>query len=358
MSVPPQSRPRVQRDANQPVPCARTSGFPARLLRYFFSYGLAGACLYWVFHDLNFRELFQSFAPVKWWLIAPAVLFDLLVYVIAGWEWQILLRPVAGVSVRQTTQAVFAGRFANDILPVHVGYVVRLYLVSRWTRKPVACIVPSLLVERLFDGLWLALGIGLAAMFFPLPGRIAGVAKVWAAIIGFGVVIGTVIVLRKRGDLDQKLFHWNWLQKLSAFGGLVAEEIRAIGRSHVVVAALALSFLKFVVQGLAFVFVLWAYGFRLPIEIQIVVFLIAYVGISMPSMPASVGVFQLFCVAALQLFQVPKPAATGFALLAFVALTLPLSIAGCVALAQSGLTLHQVRSEAKGWRLDAQRPLE
>ncbi|MGN6553296.1 MAG: lysylphosphatidylglycerol synthase transmembrane domain-containing protein [Verrucomicrobiota bacterium] len=337
------------------MPCARTPGVPTRLLRYVFSYGLTGACLYWVFHDLKLPELFQSFTDVKWWLIAPAIIFDLLVYVIAGWEWQILLRPVARLFVRQTTQAVFAGRFANDVLPVHVGYVVRLYLASRWARKPVACIVPSLLVERLFDGLWLALGIGLTAIFFPLPGRIAGVAKVWAAIIGIGVVIGAVIVLRKgRGGSNQEFFRRKWLQKLFAFGGLVAEEIRAIGRSHLVVAALALSLLKFVVQGMAFLFVLWAYGFQLPIEIQIVVFLIAYVGISMPSTPASVGVFQLFCVAALQLFQVPKPAATGFALLAFVVLTLPLSIAGCMALAQSGLTLHQVRSEAKQWRLDDQ----
>ena len=78
------------------------------------------------------------------------------------------------------------------------------------------------------------------------------------------------------------------------------------------------------------------------------VFLIAYVGLSMPSTPASVGVFQLFCIAGLEMFHVSKPVAAGFGFLAFVVMTVPLVIAGFIALAQSGFTLRQVRSEA-GW---------
>jgi hypothetical protein len=42
---------------------------------------------------------------------------------------------------------------------------------------------------------------------------------------------------------------------------------------------------------------------------------------------------------------VPKPVASAFALLAFVVLTVPLSIAGFVALAKSGFTFTQLRRD-------------
>jgi hypothetical protein len=141
-----------------------------------------------------------------------------------------------------------------------------------------------------------------------------------------------------------------WLRKFQGFGGRVLREVREIGRSWRGLAAFGLSFVKFAVQALAFLCLLWAYGFRFPFFVQVAVFLIAYVGISMPSTPASIGVFQVFCIAGLEMVHVPKPVAAGFALLAFVVLTLPLSVAGFFAMAQSGLTLRQIRTEAREWK--------
>ncbi|MGZ4975276.1 MAG: lysylphosphatidylglycerol synthase transmembrane domain-containing protein [Limisphaerales bacterium] len=327
--------------------------WPKAMVRWFVSYGIAAACLYWVFHDISLRELLQPLYEVHWWMIALAVVLDLLVYVCGAWVWQLLLRPVGKVSIARATQAVFAGRFANDILPVHVGYVVRVFLMSRWLQTKFTSVVPSLLVERLLDGIWLALGIGIAAIFFPLPAKISEVAELWAGIIVFGLLVGAWIVFRKRGTAEQKshgLGRSKWVQKLRQSSAHMLEEVRTIGRSHVLVVALAVSLLKFVVQCLAFLVVLWAYGFHFPIEVQVAIFVLAYVGMSIPSTPASVGVFQVFCIAGLEVFHVAKPVATAFSLLAFVVLTLPLSIAGFIALGQSGITLKQIRVEANAWR--------
>ncbi len=323
------------------------------LVRWVVSYGIAAVCLYWVFHDIHLGELLEPLHEVRWWMIVPAVVLDLLVYVCGAWVWQLLLRPVGKVSIARATQAVFAGRFANDVLPVHVGYVVRVFLMSRWLQTKFTSVVPSLLVERLLDGIWLALGIGIAAIFFPLPANISRVAEIWAGIIVFGLIIGGWIVFRKRRTSKQTshgLDRSTWVQKLRESSVHMLEEVRTIGRSHVLVAALAVSLLKFVVQCFAFLVVLWAYGFQFPIEVQLAIFIVAYVGMSIPSTPASVGVFQVFCIAGLEVFHVAKPVATGFSLLAFVVLTLPLSIAGFIALGQSGVTLKQIRGEANSWR--------
>jgi uncharacterized protein (TIRG00374 family) len=324
---------------------------PGRWLRVLVSYGIAAGCLYWVFHDLNVHEMVVSLERVRWAWLVPSVLLDLLVYVCAGWEWQILLRPVGHLSVLRTTQAVFAGRFANDVLPFHIGYVLRVYLVSRWLDKRLALIVPSLLLERLFDSFWLALGIGSMAAFVQLPGEVAGMVKLWIAIVGFGIVVLAAMLLSKgkRAPASRAgLFRWKWARKVRDIAGELIGEIRTVGRSWVLPAGFAVSFLKFAAQGLAFLLILWAYGLYLPIWTQLAVFMIAYVGISVPSTPASVGVFQVFCVSGLRLFGIAKPTAVGFSILAFLVLTLPLTVAGFIAFGQSGVSMGQVKKGLSG----------
>jgi uncharacterized protein (TIRG00374 family) len=310
------------------------------IVRFVLSYAIAAACLYWVFHDVSLRDLIQSLGKVRWWMIVPSIVLSLAVYVFAAWTWQLLLRPIGHVSLARATQAVFAGRFANDVLPVHVGYIVRIFLMSRWLKTRFTSVVPSLLVERLLDGIWLALGIGITAACFPLPSGISHIAKVWAGIIAFGLIAGAWIVFRTN---NASATQWKWVVAIDH----LLEQVRVIGRSRLIVAGLAISLLKLMAQCLAFLFVLWAYGFDFPIGVQLAIFVIAYVGMSIPSTPASVGVFQLFCIAGLEMFHVAKPIATGFSLLAFVVLTIPLTIAGFIALGQSGVTLSQVRREAK-----------
>jgi uncharacterized protein (TIRG00374 family) len=328
-----------------------------RWARIILSYGVGAACLFWVFHGIDFAEVLRSIRETHWLLLLPAIILNLLVYLCAGWEWQILLRPTAMLSVLRATQAVFAGRFANDVLPVHIGYVVRLYLVSRWTQTKVASILPSLLIERLFDGLWLTIGIGLTALVFPVPGKITRAAEIWGGLILFGVVALAVIVLRRwhpPAVPDRLGRSWKWLRKGRDLLAHVLDQVRAVSQSWFFLAALAISVLKLVVQALAFLLLLWAYGFHLPFVDQLAAFLIAYVGMAIPSTPASVGVFQFFCVTGLELFGVPKPVAIGFSLLAFVVLTVPLSVAGFLALSQSGVGLRQVRNEfAQGKMLEA-----
>src|ERR1051326_8374495 len=87
------------------------------------SYAIAAACLYWAFRGIRFSELLHSLVSINWWWVPLAVMLDLLIYVCASWEWQLLLRSVGRVSFRKAMQAIFASRFANDVLPVRAGYV-------------------------------------------------------------------------------------------------------------------------------------------------------------------------------------------------------------------------------------------
>ncbi|HTL56671.1 MAG TPA: lysylphosphatidylglycerol synthase transmembrane domain-containing protein [Candidatus Limnocylindrales bacterium] len=326
-----------------------------RALGVLLSYGIGIGCLYWILHDIRFSDLVQSLRTVSWWWILPAMALDLLVYVCAAWEWQLLLSPVGHLTLGQTAKALFAGRFANDVLPVHAGYVVRIYLAARWLGSGIAAVIPSLLIERLFDGLWLAIGIGFVVLFFPLPQQLARTGEVLGGVILSGGVVVSWMVLRRkhdRGDEQPRspMLHWKPVRQLQFLFENLENGIRSIGQSGLIVIALGLSILKLILQALAFLAVIQAYGFGFSLWVNLTVFLITYIGISLPSTPASMGVFQLFCVEGLRFFGVPKPAATACALVAYVVLTAPLAIAGFIAVAQSGLTLRQVRREVAEWR--------
>jgi glycosyltransferase 2 family protein len=318
------------------------------------SYGVGVGCLYWVFHGIPFRALLKSMARIQWWYIPPAALLELLVYFCAGWEWQLLLQPAGRLSVWRSTQTLFAGRFANDVLPVHAGYVLRVYLSATWTGSSVAGVLPSLLMERLFDSLWLALSIGATVLLFPLPADLAHSGEA----LGGAIVLGTAAVLwlslRRPPPKPEGHAHrrWRWkpLRKLRRFWLKLERGVRGIARSYLLPSALGLSGLKLVLTGLGFFLLLWSYRLHFSFVVSLTIFLLAYVGISMPSTPASVGVFQLFCVEGLRFFGVSKTVALGFALVAFVVWTAPLSIGGFIALAQSGLTWRQLRRQIQDWR--------
>lgn len=318
------------------------------------SYGIAAAGLFWALHDIRFADWLRSVSQMNWrWAIVAAAL-QLLAYVVVAWEWQLLLRPVGVVSLRRLTQSVFAGRFANDVLPVQLGYFVRIFLVERWLRTGFASLIPSLLVERLWDGLWLAIGICSMAFLVPLSPELLRARNILAMVVGTGIAMVAVIIFRQRGksgtSLNKTFFRWKWLHKFVDSIQRMSEGVHQIGTSHLLPAVLSLAFLKLFIQALSFYAMLWAYGFRFPFWIGLAVFLIAYLGICVPSTPASAGVFQVCSIAGLQTFGIHKTDAAGFSLVAFVVLTVPLAIAGFFAFAQSGMTLRGLRKDARDWK--------
>lgn len=311
-------------------------------------YGLALACLVWVFHDFDFGDLLRRVAAMNPWWVAAAVLCDVLSYVCQGARWRLLLRPLGRISVLRSTQAVYAGLFVNEVLPMKLGELVRALLVSRWMSARLGSVAASILVERLCDGVWLAAGVVLAALFLPLPRGLVRAGDVF----GVGILVAlllfallSVTARRDAPDTDRPASFTPWGRLSRAARALVrrlALELRVIGHSRGAVWAFALSSALLVLQGLSFWMVMRAYGLRLPLAAGAVVFLIVHLGTALPNAPANVGTYQFFAVLGLTVLGVDKTTAAGFSLVVFAVLTVPLWAIGFWALGRSGLTLLDV----------------
>lgn len=331
---------------SQPLHNGRREG---RWLRTALGYVLAGLCLIWVFHDIHPGRLLDHVATIRWGWIGLAVVFDIFSYVCQAWRWQLLLRPLGRLSTLDATEAIYVGLFTNEILPLRFGEFVRAYMVARRTTASFLSVVPSMAVERLFDGVWLAIGIGLSAMFVPLPhdlieaGDILGITMLAAA----SIFLLLVLRQRRSSPTVHREPRWKIMRSVASGGNQMVEGLRSIGFSRWFFLSFAVSFCLLFFQALAFWLVMSGYGLRLSFWAGAAVLLIVHLGTAIPNAPANVGTYQFFTVVGLTLFGVDKTLASGFSVVVFVILTLPLWVLGFWALTRSGMRLASLRDEIR-----------
>ncbi|MDP2999455.1 MAG: lysylphosphatidylglycerol synthase transmembrane domain-containing protein, partial [Bryobacterales bacterium] len=98
-----------------------TAASPTRRWQGWLGYLVGAVCLVWVLHDIQPAELARDWKTIQWGWIWLAVAFDILSYLSQGWRWELLLRPLGRISVLKTTQAIYAGLFTNEVLPLRFG---------------------------------------------------------------------------------------------------------------------------------------------------------------------------------------------------------------------------------------------
>lgn len=313
-------------------------------------YLVAAAGLVWVFHDVHWARFLKSVSGLDWFWVALGVVADVASYVFQAVRWRLLLKPLGDLSLLRTTQAVYAGLFLNEVAPFHLGEIARAYPVSRWLSTSLVSVVPSMALERLFDGLWLAAGLGLTAMFVPLPRDLIDAGDIFGlSIIALTVGLFYLLVRKSRQPQPERpgrprpaVIRW--------VGGIlrrIEDGLRTIGLSWISASAFLVSFLVVVLQAFAFWFVMLAYGLKLSFWVGGAVFLIVRFGSVIPGAPGNLGLYQVFTVLGLSLFDVDKTAAAGFSIVVFVLLSAPLWGLGALALGGTGLSLGSLKAKLR-----------
>ena len=315
-----------------------------RRLRTLAGYLLAAAGLIWVFHDVEPGPMLRAVRDLRWTWVGFAIAIDILTYMTQGLRWRLLLKPIGELRWLDAVRAIYAGLFASEVLPMRPGEVLRAFLVSKQLNTPVSTVFPSIMVERLFDGVWLAIGIGVVAMLMPLP----------ADLLHAGDVLGVLILVAAGWFLYEvlRLHDDRGAAPVTSAAPPVGRverfrrHFRQIGRRPETYVAFGVSPVLLLGQILAFWLVAIAYPpLHLAFWAAAATLIVIHLGTAIPNAPANVGTYQFFCVVALTLFGVDKTIATGFSVVVFVALTLPLWLLGSLALGQSGATLAGVRAQ-------------
>src|SRR3974377_1628922 len=128
-------------------------------------YSISAICLILVLRGAPLRGLWPNVRSLDWRWVLIAIGADLAVYISHGWRWKTLLAPIAGLRLWRTVQAIYIGLFANEVLPLRVGELIRCYLLAHWNNLRISLIFASAGVERILDGLFMLLTFFLTAAF-------------------------------------------------------------------------------------------------------------------------------------------------------------------------------------------------
>ena len=285
-------------------------------------------------------------------------------------RWRLLLRPVATCRSAPAFSATAIGFAATSVLPLRLGEVVRPALLARRVGFGVSPALSSVVLERLFDMLFVILLLPRAVAASTRCRPTCGGAALAARRRG-GRAASCVLLLvqRNRARAERLLDARAARGCRPRVGAGVAAARRRRSSTRSVRSSrrassrgvLGYSALLWAANALPFLFALLALGIDVPLvpaSLASIVIVAAFV--FLPQAPGFVGTWQAGCVLALELFGVPKDLAVGYSLLTWIVQMVVNVGLGGVFVAREDLSLRQLvrdgRRRPAGRRRDGREP--
>jgi len=311
-----------------------------RLIKILLGIAISVALLVWAFWKVDVRAVAARLADTHWGWLAVSIACCLASLWARAVRWRYLFPRT--VHPTHLFNAVMIGYMGNNLLPLRAGEVLRVYVVTR-RGQPLWTTVTTLVVERALDGL--AIGIVLAFVFLrvPTPREFA-----WAAETFVGVVLAMVVVLIAvtaapltcRTVVRSLSYRWPAIQRrLLGIFDAMSDGLQGLRRPAQFVPTALWSVVIWVLVILSVWTAFRAARLELPVTAALCVLAFIGLGVSLPSSPGFIGVFQAAAVLALTIFGVDRTDALGFSLLLHASQFIPVTVWGLLLLVVEHVSL-------------------
>jgi glycosyltransferase 2 family protein len=322
---------------------------PRRLVKALLGLTVSASLLVYLFWTTDVAAVAARLRDTHWgWLVASVGL----AYASLGARarrWFYLFPP--GSRPSHLFNAVMILYMGNNLLPLRAGEVLRVFAVAR-RGQPVWTIVATVVVERVLDGLAICLMLAGAFLARPLPAevRAAGLAFLVAVLLLVGLVALVAVTPEAGRSLVRTAFTWLGVVRSPgnprAGGRLARLEDRVLpivdtlhqglesvrGPASAVPIALW-SAAVWVALALSIWSAMWAAQLALPLSAAFTLIALLGLGVTLPSSPGFVGVFQAAAVVALALYGVSRTDALSFSLLLHASQFIPVTVHGLIVMA-------------------------
>lgn len=295
----------------------------------------------WVLSGANLTQIWSEVQHMHWRWVSFAVLCDITVYLLHGLRWRLMLRPIEKVSFAQCVEAIYVGLFANEVLPLRAGELIRCFLLSKTSEIPLSVTFASALIERIFDGIWL-----MACFFITLHmGKLPRVLVNGGYILGVLIVVAGVILsyamYARKQSLDL-LFGMSWPRWFNT----LIEDLHLIGHSRYLYYSFAASGAYMLAQILPIYMLVQANDLNVPWTASFAMMVLLRLSSIVPQAPGNLGSFQWVVAHTLMMFGMATGHAKRFSLILWAVVTIPLIVIGFVALAMEGINMSHLHREA------------
>jgi uncharacterized protein (TIRG00374 family) len=323
------------------------------LLSFVLGAAIAVAALAYALSKVDLTALGRQLAGGNYGLVPAFLVLQTAYFLVTAVNWTLLLRPLGRYSLRQVLPTMFLGFGGNNVLPAHLGELVRAVAFARQFKRPTGAVLASLVLERVLDVLAILVFYFLAVRITrTLPDSIRTGAEVVAALI-VPFCLALFLFLRYPGPF-LRLWAWGsaWMplplrRKGTSLLEGVVKGLSAMDSLPHVAGMIGLSLLKWTLGTGMIWLSLRAFGVTVTPGAAMIVLAVSALAVSLPSAPGYVGTLQASFVFALAPFGIASEVAFAASVFYMVVLWVPVTTAGLVSFLALGLKMNQLRQEVE-----------
>jgi hypothetical protein len=269
-------------------------------------------------------------------------------------RWRLLLKPIGNFrTAPDLFPFIMIGFGFNNILPVHMGEIVRVLLFTRHARIKMSAAAASVVLERIFDSITvltlLSFGLifveGLSPTIRSHTMMVAGgVAALVLALLLY--VFCTQKFIAVVHVLLSRIIPAPLLAKLTGTLESGATGLAALKHPRLVVGIMTYSLGSWVINGMVIHLALWSFGLPNSLLISCIVLGLTAVGAAVPSAPGYLGVIQLCFMTVLTLFTHDEAGVFAASIYYHLTEYVMVTLTGLYYFNTTGVTLAEVEAEA------------
>ncbi len=303
-------------------------------LRWIVGIVISGVAVYIGFVGVDWRAVGSALGEANYGLLLAALPVLFIFIVMRAQRWRVLFLPERNLSLLSTFGALNIGYMAGAILPLQLGELARVYVLSEAEQIKTAHVFSTVVVERVLDVFTLLAILAILIPFVSLPRAAAITALITLA--GF-VVVAIVIVL---AVLDRPRAE-RWLRRFSRpvpsrfrsaavrWGESLLEGLVALRNGRVLLEASFWTVASWMTSSLVIYLILRAFRLDVPFAAAPFLLIATTFGFFVPSSPGAIGVYHAISIRTLtSVFSVPHDAAASYALVAHAIYLIPPTLIG------------------------------
>lgn len=294
--------------------------------------------VWFLLKNIDLRLVWQNIQDISPFILLIALFAIAFSTLFRAQAWKVILNN--RINFFRSYKSVNEGMMLNIILPLRMGDLARALFTSNTTHLPVFDLIATIIVERIFDVFIMLLLLLLSIPFMLVDTTLMNTVLLSILLIII-VIVGICIVIFLPRQLKQM---WHFIfKRFSSLDQWGSDKIEEISNSLQI-----LRDPKMVIKIIFWMILTWlcALGsiwillleFFPDISILMPIFLqgVSGLGVSVPSSPGSIGVYEATMVFGLRMFNVQESAAFAFGLVHHVISIIPVLLIGWVSLVLDG----------------------
>jgi hypothetical protein len=323
-------------------------------LRIVLGFVISALAIYLVSRDISYHEVWAVLAEAHIGYIVLALLSVAINTLGKALRWKVLIGPSGQhIGFSKVTITLLIGQMLNTLIPARVGDISRAWVIGGLGPGR-AFVFGTIVIEKFLDMIAYTALFLLLLLLIPIPHWInqsVSTLTTVAIIVGTGILLLALyrercyrllerllerlptrhtqrLVRLVRSGLSSLAILQSRPDRLRLLGLTILIWITAILNNYLVLLALNLH------QQLA-----------APLVAALVLLVVLQAGLSLPSIPGNIGVFEYGCYMALSLFGIARATGLSYGILLHAIVLLPTTLLGLFFFWMLGLSLQQAHQE-------------